>query len=87
MLFLLKSALLRRALSSAFEQFRSITERHCAMFNLIAIPRPSFTKSCALKVFRIVRRAMHGAAVAGETAQHVGKEIAEAWVESGKERP
>ncbi len=57
------------------------------MFYLIAIPRPSFTKTCALQVFRVVRRALHGVAVAGDVAQHVGKEIAEAWVESGKERP
>lgn len=56
------------------------------MFYIISIPRPSLTKTCALQVFRVVRRALHGVAVAGDVAQNAGKEIAEAWVESGQEK-
>jgi hypothetical protein len=70
-----------------FEQFRSITEKDRAMFYLIAIPRPSFTKSCALQVFRVVRSAMSSAAAAGEAAQIARKEIADAWAESGRQQP
>lgn len=57
------------------------------MINFIALPRRSLTKTSAIHVFRVVRRVLDGAGGAGEAVHHVGKDIAEAWAESRRERP
>jgi hypothetical protein len=57
------------------------------MYYLIRIPGPSLTKTCALQVFRVVRCGLAHAADAGAFARDIGKDIADAWTESGKPAP
>lgn len=57
------------------------------MYYLIRIPGPSLTKTCALQVFRVVRCGLAHAADAGAFARDIGKDIADAWAESGKPAP
>lgn len=57
------------------------------MFYLIRIPRPSLTKTCALRVFRVVRCGLDRTAVVGTFARGIGRDIADAWKESGRPAP
>lgn len=57
------------------------------MFYLVRIPDPSLTKTCALQVFRVVRCGLDRIADAETLAKDIGKDIADAWEESGRPNP